>query len=194
MTNTLSIVYATYEGHTRIIAERIANRIRDKLRNNSNWKIDVVNCNAIKEINKDTKAVILGSPIYFSKLNSSLVQFARRNANTLNNAQIRAMFVNGGSLAPSAADQKIVDNMINNFVNETGYNNQFAGGFGGAYHYSTMIWWKKFALSFAMGSVKSIFEKAKLEPPTNMNKDYDYTDWNAVQQWADEVVDRLPKK
>ena len=175
-----AILFATREGQTRRIAERIAADLRAE-----GAIVDVVDLSAASDLAlSDYDSVCVASSVHLGRHERAVVEFVKRHRTELE--RLSAAFVSvslseagvedatrsEGARKQSAAD---VQRMIDDFVKETGWHPARVCPVAGALAYTRY----NVLLRFVM---KRIARKAG--GPTDTRRDHELTDWTAVDRFA----------
>jgi menaquinone-dependent protoporphyrinogen oxidase len=183
---TAVVFYATREGHTRKIAERIAADLR--LRGAAVDVFDVRDADS-PDWSRYSIACLAAS-VHIGHHEREMIAFAKTHRDTL--ARLGAAFVSvtlseAGAEDPrrtaeerrtAAADAQ---RMIDVFVKETGWRPEHALPVAGALVYSRY----NFLVKFLM---KRIARKAGA--PTDTSRDYEFTNWTALDRFVAELAER----
>jgi menaquinone-dependent protoporphyrinogen oxidase len=183
---TAAVFYATREGHTRKVAERIAADLR--LRGALVGLFDLRNCPP-PEWSKYSTACLAAS-VHAGRHEKEMIEFARTHREAL--ARLDAAFVSvtlseAGAEDPrrSARDRQTAaedaQRMIDVFVRQTGWRPEHALSVAGALAYSKYNLLVRFLM-------KRIARKAGA--PTDASRDYEFTDWPALDRFVGEFADR----
>ena len=183
---TAAVFYATREGHTRKIAERIAADLRGR-----GATVDVfdVRVSGTADWTKYSVACLAAS-VHLGHHEREMIAFAMEHRDAL--TRIGAAFVSvtlseAGAEDPrktprerqaSAADAQ---RMIDVFVEETGWHPEHAMPVAGALAYSKY----NILVRFLM---KRIARKAGA--PTDTSRDYEFTDWLALDRFVEDLAER----
>ena len=172
MAKTCLIAYATKEGQTAKISARLKEHLLEQ-----EWLVDLVNLAEVGDSElPEYDLLIFGGSLHAGGLEKELVHFLK----TQNIPQKKAhLFV--VALTPATKDQElrekgekeifeVIKELPINFASET--------LFAGALRYSKYNW-----------LVKMIMKKiaAKAGGDTDTSKDYEYTDWDKVKEYAERV-------
>jgi menaquinone-dependent protoporphyrinogen oxidase len=183
---TAAVVYATREGHTKKIAERIAADLRTR-----GALVDVFEATAWPDPDWSRySAVCLAASVHVGHHEREMITFATRHRQAL--TRLDAAFVSvtlseAGAENPSrsAADRRQsaedAQRMIDVFVKETGWQPEHALPVAGALAYTKY----GFLVRFLM---KQIARRAGA--PTDTSRDYEFTDWPALDRFVDDLVER----
>ncbi len=175
MANVL-VVYATHDGQTRKIAERIATVLR--VQRHVVELLDAARSPRTIDLGR-FQAVFVGSPIHAEGYLKPVVQFVRQHRAELD--RIPTLFFSVGLAVLSktsdgrAETMKIVDRLIAS----TGWHPRRIELVAGALLYTRYNFLVRLVLRRISG---------KEGGDTDTSRDYEYTDWNAVDQFAHDFV------
>jgi menaquinone-dependent protoporphyrinogen oxidase len=185
------VLYATREGQTQHIAEHIDGAIRDR-----GLSTNLRNVRDIREPVdlKSYDGAILAASVHRGNHEPEMVEFVKRHRDELEG--LRAAFVSVSMCEASAEDPRRteddrakaaaeVQQVIDKFLGETGWRPERFQGVAGALRYSKY----NFLIRFVM---KRIAKKASM--PTDTSRDYELTDWKALDRFVDGVLDEGIKK
>jgi menaquinone-dependent protoporphyrinogen oxidase len=170
------IAYGTCEGHTARIAQYLADVIRAQ-----GPMVDAVNVERASAGEPEGyDAVIVGASIHLGKHERQVVEYVRQNRDILE--RLPSAFF---SVSLSAGDnteraRKAVGDCIEKFVRQTGWRPAKIGRFAGALLYSRYGFFKR----WMMQKIAS----RRGSPDTDTSRDYVYTDWHRVRDFADEFL------
>lgn len=183
------VLYATREGQARRVAERLAEAVRKH-----KLGTDLMDLAQLPSgfTLAGYSAAIVSASIHVGKHEREVVAFARHHAASLN--RIPTAFVSVSLSEAGAEDMDApeerraqaaadVRRMIDGFLKETGWRPTLIQAVAGALRYSQY----NFLVRFVM---KRISRKAGGD--TDTSRDYEYTDWTAVDRIADELVRAIP--
>ncbi len=180
MPNVL-IVYATREGQTEKIARRIADVIRSR-------GSAVVLVDADQPPVYDTSqfdGIIVGSPVRAQGYLRSVVRFVRQHRQALERVP-SAFFSVGLALASKTSDGRAqTHEVVDKFIRNTGWRPEWVELFAGALQYSKY----NPLIRFVMRRIAS-----KEGGDTDTSRDYEYTDWAAVEAFALDFALRAVRK
>jgi menaquinone-dependent protoporphyrinogen oxidase len=163
------ILHATIEGHTARVAARIAQHLRDR-------------GHAVESIRADSApvgpdlagfdAVIVGASVHYGRHPDHLRALVRRHLAAL--ASRRSAFF---SVSLSARNKpRAAQCYLQTFLRQVGWQPQQTATFAGALPYSKYAPWKRLLM---------IAFVALAGGDTDASRDYEYTDWDAVDRFAD---------
>ncbi|MDY6764233.1 MAG: menaquinone-dependent protoporphyrinogen IX dehydrogenase [Halobacteria archaeon] len=175
------VIYGTSEGQTEKIAKRISEVITDKGH-------DVERVYA-KETPpglafKDYDGVIVGASIHVGKFQDYVHDLVERNSDLLNDKLSAFFSVSLTAAGDEPDDEKQAREYVDTFVKETGWHPDMIGIFAGALKYSEYGFIKR-------SMMKKIAKKAGWE--TDTSRDYEYTDWEDVMDFAESFADAVER-
>ena len=163
------IFYATSEGHTARVAERIAKRLQDRGHRVESQRADASGTSLDLERHD---GVIVGASVHYGRHPGHLRALLRKHREAL--AARRAAFFSV-SLSAATRPQR-ARRCVETFLRQVGWQPQHTAAFGGALRYSRYGTLKRLVMvAFA----------ALAGHDTDVSRDYEYTDWDAVDRFAD---------
>ena len=169
------VFYATSEGQTRLIAERIAATLREQ--GLSSEAFDVATHGADPDW-LSARAVVVGGSIHAGSHQRALKEFVERELRHLA-ARPSAFFsvsLSVGSKNPAEVDAARA--LAAGFVRAAGWEPRHLACFAGKLAYTQYGLLKRLVMQYI----------ARAEGgPTDASRDYEFTDWNAVRQFALDV-------
>ena len=171
MANVL-ILYATSEGQTARIAERIGERLRG-----AGHRVSAVRAREDEPLPKLTKfdAVIVGASVHYGHHPAYFARALRTQRDALQ-AKPSAFYSVSLSADGPGANRPAAARYMRKFLRKAGWQPRTTVAFGGALRYSEYAWWKR--------ELVRLFVRVA-GGDTNISRDYEYTDWAAVTQFAD---------
>jgi menaquinone-dependent protoporphyrinogen oxidase len=173
------VLYASTHGHTGRIATGIGLALE-----RAGAKAEVRCIDADPDVAPwRYDAVVIGASVHAGKHQRRVVDWARRNAAALN-AMPSAFFsvsLTAAEDTPEARDT--VRRLREEFVEATGWTPDVARSFAGALQYREYRIFTRFAMKMLM---------AREGHPTDTRRDYDYTDWTAVERFGQECAALVP--
>jgi menaquinone-dependent protoporphyrinogen oxidase len=163
------ILYATTEGHTARVAERIAKRLRDKGHRVESRRARSARASLDLE---RYETVIVGASVHYGRHPGHLRSLLRKHRAALA-ARPGAFFsvsLSARSKPPAARCY------VQNFLRQVGWQPQQTAAFGGALPYSRYGAFKRLLMIAFVGLAGG---------DTDTSRDYEYTDWDAVDRFAD---------
>jgi menaquinone-dependent protoporphyrinogen oxidase len=175
------IVYASKQGQTQKIALSISEHLKIHGCRSETFNIKDLPKNLELE---DYNAIIIGASVHASGYSRKLYKWLKTNAKILSLKPTAFYSVCLGILQNehkvSRAEQKIMEDLFK----KTHWSPESSTIFAGALTYSKYNWLIKRVM-------RNIARKAGFE--TDMSKDYEYTDWNAVKHFTDRFSSIVPK-
>jgi menaquinone-dependent protoporphyrinogen oxidase len=174
----ISIVYESVEGHTQTVAERIGSILKG-----AGCQVALVRCKAATEpMLKDADGILLGGSIHAGKHNAKLVRFTGAHRGILESKRTAFFLVCLTARSNTPEDLSEVEGYLKDFEQRTGFSPDLSQAFGGALLYTKYNFLKR-------GLMKSITKKQGGDIDTS--RDFIYTDWDAVDAFAREFLERL---
>jgi menaquinone-dependent protoporphyrinogen oxidase len=172
------VLFASTDGQTARIAERIGT-----VAARSGYGVTLRSAEAIEALWEiDTHdAVMVGGGVRYGKHPEALVdrvQAAREQIAARPNAFFSVSLSAGGPGAKPAEAARFV----NEFCAKTRWEPQQCATFAGALRYSRYNFFLRLMMRFIVGRAGG---------DTDMSRDYDYTDWEAVDRFAARFLERL---
>lgn len=169
------LLYASVEGQTALIAERMAHALREK-----GHSVDLAPADAQADF-AAYDGVIIGASIHYGHHPADLRALVRRRREVIAarpNAFFSVSLSAGGPRPKPAAAQRYIDK----FLRKTGWQPQLVASIAGAVKYSVYGPIKKRVMIVFVGLGGG---------ETDTSRDYEYTDWAAVERFAGEFAQRL---
>ncbi len=168
------IIFGTTEGQT----EKISGTISDELKSEGH-EVKLVDSRNIFEEGVDLnryEAVLIGGSVHGSHFQKPLRKWIKQNVDLLSKKRGAFFSVCLGILQKD--NEKVQQEercIVENFLAEVGWKPDFWEIFPGALSYSKYGWLKKRIM-------RAISKKAGRD--TDLNRDYEYTDWQQVRKFA----------
>ncbi|WP_224450529.1 flavodoxin domain-containing protein [Haloprofundus salilacus] len=169
-------VYATGEGQTAKIAERIDAEFRD--RGHETTTVNVKEIDADFNID-DFDAVLVGASIHMGKQQKAVRKFAKANRDALATKLNGFFQVSGSSGAGTEEGAAEAARYVDEFIEATDWHPDRIGLFGGALRFSEYGFLMRALVKFVARTDSS---------GTNPLADVEYTDWEEVEMFADEFA------
>ena len=175
------VLHHSYDGQTEGIARRLGEVIERAghsaavRRFTGPGSLDAV---------RDHDAVLLGAAIRYGHHDRAFEREVRRHAPALAaipNAFFSVCLSAGGPGRNAHAAQGYIEN----FCRNTGWKPREATSFAGALQYSRYGFFMKIMMRMIVGHAGG---------ETDTSRDYEYTDWRAVEEFARAFVERLPAR
>jgi menaquinone-dependent protoporphyrinogen oxidase len=167
------VAFRTSEGHTTEIANRIAGRMREQ-----GAEVDVRDA-ADAPAPAEYDGVVLGDSIHIGHHSKQLRDYAKAHADVLGKMPSALFQVSMTSAVHDEKHDQQAQTYVREFIEASGWNPDIVGMFAGALAYTQYGWLNR----------RIMVSIAKREgQPTDTSRDYDYTDWDAVDLFADHVL------
>ncbi|MBD63376.1 MAG: menaquinone-dependent protoporphyrinogen IX dehydrogenase [Gammaproteobacteria bacterium] len=169
------ILYATTDGHTKLICEKIQSALADTFQ---------VELHAIQEINenlsvlvKDVERVIIGASIRYGKHSNDLYSFIENNTDFLETTKNAFFSVNVVARKPEKNIPE-TNPYIKKFLTISKWDPDELAVFAGKVDYPKYRLIDKYMIRLIMWITKG---------PTDISKTYEFTDWNKVEEFANKI-------
>jgi menaquinone-dependent protoporphyrinogen oxidase len=170
------IGYGTTEGQTARISERLAEVIR-----NQGFEARAVDLKRSTDVPLDDyDAVIIGGSIHMGKHEEPVRDFVQENRPSLERLPSAFFSV---SLA-AHGDMENARAYVENFEQQTGWRPVQIGLFSGALLYRQYGFLKRLMM-------KRIVSSKPGNLSTDISRDHEYTEWDAVERFAEDFLNRL---
>ena len=172
MSSRVLIVFHTSEGQTAKIAERIASVLRE--RGND---VDVREVELAPELG-GYDGVIVGDSVHAVKHSRAMIHYIEDHVEALNSMPSALFQVCLTSANPDDEHTATAHSLAQSLMERTGFDPDAVGLFAGALVYTKYGWLKRHVM-------RSIVKREGGD--LDMSRDYEYTDWTAVEQFAQDV-------
>lgn len=173
------ILYATLEGQTEKIAERIASRIR----NNAHKVVTQATDHLPADFKLDSyDAAIIGGPIHMGRYPKPLKKFVAKHHDWLNSKPSALFTVCMAINSQLPASRQEAENYGDKFRKETQWHPAQSVIFAGAVKFTQY----GFLTRYIMKRI-SKHEGGN----TDTSQDHEYTNWEAVEQFAEQFAEKL---
>jgi menaquinone-dependent protoporphyrinogen oxidase len=174
MSNFL-VVYASTHGHTAKIATRVAESLRE-----SGAEPHVHELSGRDEIAPgDYDGVIVGASIHASHHQREVVDWVKHHAITLGDMPSAFFSVCLAAAEEDDESRAHARKYVEDFVDETGWTPRLTQTFAGALQYLEYNFPTRLAIRLMM---------KRAGHPTDTSRDYDFTDWVAVERFGRECA------
>lgn len=174
------VFYATTEGQTRRIAERIASDLR--ARGFTCRAIDVMSADAARIKWDDVRGVLLGASLHAGRHQPAAVEFARTFSPHLNMYPSAFFSVSLSAASANAEEVETAAQLAHRFTDAAGWKPSEIVCFAGALAYTHYGW-------LTRKIMKRIARKEG--GPTDTARDHELTDWDAVARFATRMADEI---
>lgn len=170
----VAIIYHSAEGHTREIAERIAS-VQEK----AGRSPEVIAISEAPDCLLGYGAVVVGGSIHYGHHHKDLESYAAKHAGDLSTVTSAFFSVSLTAAEDAEEPRAEVNRYLNDFFEATRWQPDVVGVFGGALLYTRY--------GFLKRKMMQLIAKQR-GGPTDTKRDYDLTDWDAVDQFAEDVA------
>lgn len=171
------VLYATTEGQTRRIAERVAARLRERGLGAAAIEIGSPEAQGL-DWNR-VRGVCLGASIHMQSHQRAALDFARRHARDLMARPSAFFSVSLAAASKNSAEVEAARRLARNFETATGWHPTHVASLAGCLAYTQYGWLKRRLMRYIA---------RKEGGSTDTSRDHEYTDWSAVDRLADSLA------
>jgi menaquinone-dependent protoporphyrinogen oxidase len=173
------VFYATTEGQTRRIADRLAAALRG--RGLDSAAIDLRSDDVQVDWAR-VRGALVGASVHAGRHQPEAAAFIRPHAAELNAlpSGFFSVSLSAGSSKPGDVETACV--LARDFVTETGWTARLVRCFAGRLAYTQYGFFKRLVMRFIA---------RRTGQPTDTSRDYEFTDWTQVIRLADEIADAV---
>jgi len=171
------VFYATTDGQTRRIAERLADLLHE--RGIDSRPVDVTSAEAEPVDWHGVRAVAVGASVRREKHQPAIEAFLRRHRDELNARPAVFFSVSLRAASPGPADRDAARQVALKLLDETGWRPGQVTILAGRLAYTKYGWLMRWVM-------KRIARKAGLA--TDTSRDHEYTNWDEVGRLADDLA------
>ena len=175
------ILYATTEGQTRHIAEHMAPRIEAM-----GHRVRLVNVKLVPPDLPwdDIDGVLVGGSVHAGKHQHTLEQFVEEYLSRLQSRPAAFFSVSLSAHGPGDKEHADAQEYVAGFEEKTGWHPLLTATFSGALRYTEYGLPKRLLMKW--------ITRRSGSPDTDTHRDYEYTDWDAVDRFVEAFVEQLP--
>lgn len=177
---TVPVFYATSEGQTRRIAQRLAAALHAR-----GLESAPVDLQQGEEAGIDwslVEGVVLGASIHLGKHQRPAIQFAEKFARQLGDRPSAFFSVSMSEASKNARDVAAAHALAQGFVDRARWRPDFLVPLAGALVYSKYGWLTRLVMRWI---------SHREGGPTDTSRDYEFTDWTAVDRLAEQLAARI---
>ena len=171
------VVYGTTEGQTRKIAERIVERIGEH--GPSAELLDSISLPRDLDVGAYDAMIVAGS-VHQHRHQASVVHFVSEHLKQLNTKP--TAFVSVSLAAELEEDEREAQGYVDRFLAETGWRPTETVLVAGALRYTQYDFFKRQIMKLIVW---------KGGGPTDADRDYEFTDWDAVSEFVDSFLEKI---
>jgi menaquinone-dependent protoporphyrinogen oxidase len=189
--STLAILYATRDGHTHKIGQHLAERL--VLHGHASELVDVRSVREPFDL-RPFDGLILAASVHAGKHESEMVDFVRRHRIALAGVPTAFLSVSltettaeDANASPQARAKAMADvqDILERFFRDTGYRPTHTKPIAGALLYTHYGVLKRILMKFIA---------QRSGGPTDTSRDYEFTDWAALDRFADRFAEELQSR
>jgi menaquinone-dependent protoporphyrinogen oxidase len=170
------VAYATTEGHTRKVAEFIAQRLR--IRGHRVDLVDVATASAL-DVSAAYQAAFVGGSVHQHKHQSALLHFAKNNRDWLAAMPVALFSVSLAAATDDMDGRLEARRMADEFVDESGLKPLVTRCIAGALKYTQYDYFKRLLMRMI---------SKQQGRSTDTSKDTEYTNWDDAEAFVDEFL------
>jgi len=166
------LIYSTVDGHTKNISKEIGSHITDK------FKVSIMSIDEVtKKILIDHDRVLIGASIRYGKYRSNVYKFINENIDILRDKSASFFSVN---VVARKSDKNTIETnpYVVKFLKQTEWQPTYTAVFAGKIDYPKYGFLDKHIIRFIMWITKG---------PTDLSKSYEFTDWQAIENFAIQI-------
>jgi len=163
------LIYSTVDGQTEAICKRMASCAK-------NTSVDVMSISNVKNLD-DYKTIIIGASIRYGKYRNEVYNFINENSLLLESKKNAFFSVNVVARKPEKNTPDTNPYVIK-FLEKINWKPKNIEVFAGKIDYPKYKFIDKYAIKFIMWITKG---------PTDTSQSYEFTDWNKVETFAENL-------
>ena len=163
------LIYSTVDGQTEAICKRMASCAK-------NTSVDVMSISNVKNLD-DYKTIIIGASIRYGKYRNEVYNFINENSLVLESKKNAFFSVNVVARKPEKNSPDTNPYVIK-FLEKINWKPKNIEVFAGKIDYPKYKFIDKYAIKFIMWITKG---------PTDTSQSYEFTDWNKVETFAENL-------
>ena len=175
---TVLLVYASTHGHTAKIAERIAGAMRS-----AGASVEVRTVEEAGEVRADSyDAVVVAASVHGGAHQAEIVRWAEKRRAVLELKPSAFVSVSLTAAEDTDEGRTVTRGYVDDFVERTGWTPRQAVTLAGALQYREYDFMTRLVMRLLMH---------RGGHPTDIGRDFDYTDWDAVDRFGEEFARRV---
>ena len=172
-------VYGSNYGQTRAVLQRVAAALESHGHSVATFKGDALPADLVVE---DYAAAVLAGSVHMGKYRPYMLDFVRRHTAALRDRPTAFISVNGTRPESEPEWRDEANAYVRQFVEQTGLEPRWTASFAGKLQYKSYGFITRFIMKRIAGSRGG---------PTDTSRDYEFTDWDAVDRFGGELADGL---
>lgn len=176
------VVYGTTDGHTRKIAQVLAENFRGKL-----CSVDLVDAaGSLRRLSPEAyDGVVVAASVHIGSFQPAVKRWVRTHAEALNQRPTAFLSICLAVLEKRPEPRHEVERIVERFFNDCRWRPTLTRLVAGAVPYTRYTWLKKWMMKRIV---------AKAGGGTDTTRDYEYTDWNDLRLFAQQFVTQLKEQ
>lgn len=170
------ILYGTTEGQTRKIAGFLAKHFADH--RHEPLLVDAAAVPANLDLH-DFGAILVAASLHLGRFQSSVVHFVKAHVAAVDAKPNAFIAVSLAVLSDDAEDAQGLDHAVETFMKETNWSPGRIHHEAGAFLYTTYDFFKRWAMKYIAH---------RRGAPTDTSRDYEFTDWTGLAEFADQFI------
>lgn len=172
------LVYASTHGHTAKLASRIAQVLEEE-----GATVRVCDVRTAPELAPaEFDAVIAGASVHGGRHQQEILDWVKRHHTTLGRVPSAFFSVSLAAADDTEESRRAARDYVDDFLDDTGWTPRRTESFAGALQYREYDFTTRLVMRVLM---------RRGGHPTDIGRDYDYTDWEAVDRFARECAGLL---
>ena len=172
-------VFGSFNNQTRTITERLAKVLGSRGHQVTTWDgARLPRRYSLEEFD----AFLVAGAVHYGRHPRYLTQFARRHAALLNSRPAAFVSVCGALIGDWAEGPEEARKYLERFIEETGWAPSLSRSVAGAIKYTRYSWPIRLVMRYI---------SARTGRPVDTSRDWDFTDWDAIDRLGLELADRL---
>jgi menaquinone-dependent protoporphyrinogen oxidase len=167
------IIYSTTDGHTKLICDYIASKLKKKS------EIELISLEDTQNLDLSSyETIIIGASIRYGNHQSNLYEFIQNNLENLKTIKASFFSVNAVARKPNKNSPE-TNPYIKKFLKLSSWHPEVLGVFAGKIDYPKYRFIDKHVIRFIMWLTKG---------PTDTSGVYEFTDWDKVDEYIHKVL------
>lgn len=178
MARHVLIGFRSSEGQTEKVADCLARRMMA-----AGCDVEVYDVAEVTErMLEEAEAVVLGASIHMGRHQRRMARFVQRHREVLARKPTAFFSLSLTMSQPTEEHRRTAEGLVHDFERETGWTPGMFAVFAGALPYTRYGLILRFVMRRVLRDAGG---------PTDVSRDYEFTDWEAVKRFADDFLQRL---
>ena len=177
--NSILIVYGTTDGHTRKIAQVLAENFRAQ-----RCSVDLVDAaGTLRRLSPEVyDGVVVAASVHIGSYQAAVKRWVRTHVGKLNQRPTAFLSVCLAVLEKRPQATREIERIVQRFLRDCGWQPTATRLVAGAVPYTRYNWFKKWLMKRLVG---------KAGGGTDTSRDYEYTDWNELRRFTQQFAEQL---